>query len=303
MTEKKDKKAFEALLSKIEYDADSSSVINTVTAVLTILAVVEIVSGIFMNGYSFIADGLHNIVSAILCVKLGKNIKKVFAAAVIPFSVFGAYLCLKQISMSVSYLDSAPQIWLFMVMTPVLLVKIGLAIVTADKIKLNKVKYLNHVSTQMNICVLSAVATAAGLFASFFVEYFIEPTIALAIFMLTVLESVRVFGQFRAEYIEKIIADNTPADLSENEPDEFAPISVGEIHRLSKAMGDDDEVEEKEEEKEDTEVNTETKTENKEEVRREEKCSDIVEEPKQKQAKKKTERIFVGEERDEEDDW
>ena len=121
--------------------------------------------------------------------------------------------------------------------------------------------------------------------------------------MLTVLESVRVFGQFRAEYIEKIIADNTPADLSENEPDEFAPISVGEIHRLSKAMGDDDEDEEKEEEKEDTEVNTETKTENKEEVRREEKCSDIVEEPKQKQAKKKTERIFVGEERDEEDDW
>ena len=43
MTEKKDKKAFEALLAKIEYDADSSSVINTVTAVLTILAVVEIV--------------------------------------------------------------------------------------------------------------------------------------------------------------------------------------------------------------------------------------------------------------------
>ncbi len=73
---KKDKKDTAELLGQIEYDEAATSAINADMAVLLALSALELIAGFFMNGYSVIADGLHNIVSAALCAKLGKKFKK-----------------------------------------------------------------------------------------------------------------------------------------------------------------------------------------------------------------------------------
>lgn len=284
---KKDKKNTEELLGQIKYDSGATSVIGADIAVLVAVSAIELIAGIFMNGYSVAADALHNIISAVFCVKLGKKIKKIFAAAMIPFSLAGVYFGFVLTTLKVSYLDRAPKIWLFMIIIPVLLLKTGFAINTADKIKLNGVRWLKPVSAQMNVCVLTAVASFVGLFSSFFISFYIEAAIATAVSLLSLIECFRVFGQFRAEYLEKVIENDTVKIEVEREPDEFAPISVGEIHLLSKSMGVDDTDEEP--------AKTET-----------EKTSGAVTvgEKNTEKEKKKTEKIFRDENRnDEDDDW
>ncbi len=50
--------------------------------------------------------------------------------------------------------------------------KIGFALNTSDKIKLSGVRWIKPVSTQMNVCFLTAVASRlSGLFASFFMDF------------------------------------------------------------------------------------------------------------------------------------
>lgn len=284
---KKDKKNTEELLGQIKYDSGATSVIGADIAVLVAVSAIELIAGIFLNGYSVAADALHNIISAVFCVKLGKKIKKIFAAAMIPFSLAGVYFGFVLTTLKVSYLDRAPKIWLFMIIIPVLLLKTGFAINTADKIKLNGVRWLKPVSAQMNVCVLTAVASFVGLFSSFFISFYIEAAIATAVSLLSLIECFRVFGQFRAEYLEKVIENDTVKIEVEREPDEFAPISVGEIHLLSKSMGVDDTDEEP------------SKTET-------EKISGAVTvgEKNTEKEKKKTEKIFRDENRnDEDDDW
>ena len=282
---KKDKKNTEELLGQIKYDSGATSVIGADIAVLVAVSAIEFIAGIFMNGYSVAADALHNIISAVFCVKLGKKIKKIFAAAMIPFSLAGVYFGFVLTTLKVSYLDRAPKIWLFMIIIPVLLLKTGFAINTADKIKLNGVRWLKPVSAQMNVCVLTAVASFVGLFSSFFISFYIEAAIATAVSLLSLIECFRVFGQFRAEYLEKVIENDTVKIEVEREPDEFAPISVGEIHLLSKSMGVDDTDEET--------AKTET-----------EKTSGAVTvgEKNNEKEKKKTEKIFRDENRNDEDD-
>ena len=205
---KKDKKDTAELLGQIEYDEAATSAINADMAVLLALSALELIAGFFMNGYSVIADGLHNIVSAALCAKLGKKFKKVIAVIMLPFSAAGIYFGFYLMTLKVSYLDRAPKIWLFMIIIPVLLLKIGLALNTSDKIKLSGVRWIKPVSTQMNVCVLTAVASFVGLFASFFMDFYIETAIATAICLLSLLDSFRVFGQFKADYIEKVIEND-----------------------------------------------------------------------------------------------
>ena len=54
--------------------------------------------------------------------------------------------------------------------------------------------------------------------------FYIETAIATAICLLSLLESFRVFGQFKADYIEKVIENDTVKEITEKEPDDFAPI-------------------------------------------------------------------------------
>ena len=56
-----------------------------------------------------------------------------------------------------------------------------------------------------------------------FYGFYIETAIATAICLLSLLESFRVFGQFKADYIEKVIENDTVKEITEKEPDDFAP--------------------------------------------------------------------------------
>lgn len=284
----KEKKDINELLEQIKYDDGAKSVIGASIVLLLALAVAEVVFGFFMNGYSVIADGVHNLVSAAFCIVLGKKIKKVFATIMIPVSAVGLYYCFRLMILNVSYLDRAPQIWLFMIIIPVILLKIGFAISVADKIKLNGVRGLRPVSSQLNVCVMTAVASFIGLFSSFFISFYVETAIAVAIFLLSLIECFRIFGQFKEDYIKGIIEKDTVKPEVERDPDEFSPISVGEIHLLSKSMGvdaTDEEIAEKE-----TSKTTEEKP-------PEEKAEAF------ETKKKKPKKIFSDDRKDENDDW
>lgn len=247
-TNQEELETLEELIEKTTPDKEGKSVVNTNIAVLLSFSAVEIIFGFFLNGYSMIADGFHNLVSAVFCSSNKVKFKKAFAILLIPFSAIGIYFSFILMTMNFDYLKYAPNVWTFPIITISFLVKLFFALSALDKIKLQGVKWIKPVSNQTFLCAVTSLASVIGITFSFFSYFFIEASIALAIFSLNIIHSFRIFEQTKRKTLLSIIdEENSRIEKPVEIKDEFAPISVGEILKRSKELGREEPEENKEE--------------------------------------------------------